>query len=81
MTEVREKIVCVWKKMRQGNGEKEGLMLAAYFVWAGGAVDSGGNHITYFETRGLAESSNENLFTLFVCLWSDSVSDLVLSHM
>lgn len=32
MTEVREKMGCVWKKMRQGNGQKEGLIWAAYSV-------------------------------------------------
>ena len=46
---------------------------------AGGAIDSGGNHITE-KTQGLAESSNENVFPLCVFLRYDSISDLSLTR-
>lgn len=69
MTEVREMIVCVCVEEKEG--EKEGKwgsnVNSLFCLWAGGAIDSGGNHITG-KRQGLAESSNETVFSLCVCL-------------
>lgn len=51
----------------QGDKEKEGgegcNVNSLFCLRAGGAIDSGGNHITG-KTEGLAESSDENVFPL-----------------
>lgn len=68
--------VCVLqeKEWRKGRSDVNSLFCPR----AGGAIDSGGNHITE-ETQGLAESSNENVFSLHVFVRSDSMSDFPVS--